>query len=302
MFCTKCGNQINEGQRFCTSCGIPVKGTEGSFNSEIKQKATKIKVPWTFGRVLKYIIITVVVVGLICAKLILGSIGVMDNEAVTSNDSGLNALEKGDYSGAAEHLENASDSAVSASVKMTTLTNLGYVYSSDGKPTEALKSFKEALTYSTVNSADYYLISGEIALLEANPQKALQNYTSAYNLKPEDFQINNALNLFYLDMNDAYPTYSDSKKALGYALKAYQVTPQETKSTATENLAIAYYLNEEYEKAISYFKQTVTSQPYIQLWLGMSYYSLEDFATAKPYLQRASDAGVTEANQFLETY
>ena len=39
MFCTKCGNQINEGQRFCTSCGIPVKGTERSFNSEIKQKA-----------------------------------------------------------------------------------------------------------------------------------------------------------------------------------------------------------------------------------------------------------------------
>ncbi|MEX0910108.1 MAG: tetratricopeptide repeat protein [Candidatus Paceibacterota bacterium] len=302
MFCTNCGNEINEGQRFCTSCGNSVKGAEKSFNSEIKQKTKKIKKPWTIGRVIKYVIVIIIVIGLLFIKLILGAIGLVDEAAVNSNDKGLSALDSGDYNSAIQHLEEASDSAVTSSAKMTTLTNLGYVYSSDGKYAEALQNFKEALNYATVNSFDYYLISGEIALLENKPQIALQHYKNAYNLKSDDFQINNALNLFYLDMNDEYPEYSDPQKALTHALKAHQASASETKGTATENLAIAYYLNGDFTKAITYFKQTKQDQPYIQLWLGMSYYSLGDYDVARPYLQRASNGGVTEADQFLATY
>lgn len=296
MFCTQCGEKLSEDQKSCQSCGAPV------ITSTPKQMPGKVTSPWTLGRLSKYAIISVIAISIITARLFMGGMGLMDNDAVHSNDNGLKAMETGDFAGAAGHLENAADSAASAPVKMTTLTNLGYVYASDGKNVAALQSFKEALTYATENSSDYYLISGEINLLEGSPEEALQNYLEANKVLPDDFQINNALNLFYLDMNDEYPNYSDVKKALGYAMKAYQVTPNETKSTARENLAIAYYINEDYITAISYFKESEQNQPYIQLWLGMSYYALEDYTTAEPYLQKASDAGLTEANQFLETY
>lgn len=302
MFCTNCGNKIEVGQRFCTGCGNAVKGTESSFNAEIKQNARKVKKPWTSGRVIKYILVTILVLGLLSIKVILSAMGLVDQEAVSSNDQGLAALNSGDYESATQHLENAADSAVTSATKMTTLTNLGYVYSSDGKTSEALSSFKEALGYATPDSFDYHLISGEIALLEGNPQKALGSYSKAYNLKPNDFQINNALNLFYLDMNDAYPTLTNPQKALEYALTAYRVTPSDTKGTATENLAIAYFVNEDYNNAIAYFKQTNQTQPYIQLWLGMSYYALGDPDTAKPYLETAYRAGLSEAKQFLDGY
>jgi len=302
MFCTNCGNKIEGGQRFCTGCGDPVKGTESEFNAQIKQAGKKIKKPWTAGRVIKYVVVTILVLGLLSIKLIFSAIGLVEQDTVSSNDQGLAALDSGDYESATQHLESAADSAVTSQNKLITLTNLGYVYSSDGKYTQALASFKEALDYTTPNSFDYYLISGEIALLEGNPQKALQNYNKAYDLRPNDFQINNALNLFYLDMDDAYPSLANPQKALGYALTAHRVSTSDTKGTATENLAIAYFINEDYTKAIAYFKQTNQDQPYIQLWLGMSYYVLEDYETAKPYLQRAYNAGLYEAKQFLDTY
>jgi tetratricopeptide (TPR) repeat protein len=303
MFCTNCGNQIDEGQRFCTSCGDPVKGTEKSFNSEIKQKAKKVKKPWTFGRFVKYAIVTIIVVGLLFIKLILSAVGLVDQAAVTSNDKGLDAMERGDMYTATQQLEEAADSAVTSSAKLTTLANLGYVYSSDGNYTKALQSFKEALTHASVNSSDYYLISGEIALIEKNPLKALQNYKSAYNLKPNDFQVNNALNLFYLDMEDAYPSSSDYKKALEHGLKAYSSSPSETKGTVAENLGLAYFLNEDYGNAITYLnKSSNPSQPTIQFWIGAAYYAQEQFVTAKPYLQRAKNGGVSEADEFLLTY
>ncbi len=303
MFCTNCGNELTTNQRFCTSCGTSVKGSEESLKVEINQEAQKpVKTPWTFFRVVKYVVVILIVVALLSIKLIVSAINTSNNTAVTSNDKGINALQSGDYDGAITHLEKASDSAVGGSTKMNVLTNLAYAYSSDGRDTEALAKFREALPYATANSFDYYLISGEIALLEGKPQEALTNYTSAYNLKPDDFQINNALNLFYLDINDKYPTFSDPQKALGYALKAYQTTAPETKGTATENLAIAYFLTKDFDKAIQYFKQTNQSQPTVQLWLGMSYFALEDYDTAKPYLQRADNGGVAEAKQFLDKY
>jgi len=147
MFCTNCGSNIENGQRFCTGCGNAVKGAENSFNTEIKQKAKEVKKSWTLGRVIKYVVVTIIVVGLLSIKVIFSAIGLVEQEAVSSNDQGWKALNSGDTKSATQHLKNAVDSAVTSSAKMTTLTNLGYVYSSDGKPSQALASFKEALGF-----------------------------------------------------------------------------------------------------------------------------------------------------------
>lgn len=145
------------------------------------------------GRVFKYVLVIVIVLFLLLARLIASSIGMVDQVAVNSNDRAIEAMEAGDMVTATRQLEAAADSAVTSASKMIILTNLGYVYVSEGNTTKGLQSFREALTYTSQNSADYYLISGEIALLEKNPKEALENYKSAYNIKANDFQINNAL-------------------------------------------------------------------------------------------------------------
>ena len=174
---------------------------------------------------------------------------------------------------------------------MTTRVNLAYVYSSEGKNDLALNTFKEALTFASEGTVDYYLISGEIALLEGKPNSALVAYNKAYEKDPNGFQINNALNLFYLDIADERPQYSNYPKALTYALKANEVQPSDI---TKQNLAIAYHLNENYKQAISLFLSVnnISGQPYVAYWLGLAYAGDQQPINAKRYLQIAIDGGV----------
>ena len=41
MYCNKCGNEIKEGQYFCTNCGAPVE----SLNQPVKVKKNKYVLP-----------------------------------------------------------------------------------------------------------------------------------------------------------------------------------------------------------------------------------------------------------------
>lgn len=43
MFCTKCGNQIKDGFKFCPKCGAPVYVEKGSSQSDVKAQEKVVK-------------------------------------------------------------------------------------------------------------------------------------------------------------------------------------------------------------------------------------------------------------------
>lgn len=302
MFCKNCGTESAGTKKFCTNCGTPFSVTQSS-ETTLPQKPVRPpmpKEPWTTGRIIKTVIAVVFVGGLVLLKFGWGAINSIDSTAVDKNNSAQESYQSGgDADQAISQLQQASQDAVTNSTKLTTKTNLAYVYSSEGKDDLALSTFKEALALAPEGSFDYYLISGEIALLEAKPNAALIAYNKAYEKGPSEFQINNALNLFYLDIASERPQYENYPKALTYALKAHEIQPSEI---TKQNLAIAYYFNENYKQSISLLSSTsnIASQPYIAYWLGLSYARDEQPINAKRYLQIAINGGVEVPQEVID--
>lgn len=289
MYCKKCGKELKADSKFCSSCGQASMGDKPVIEHTVKKESS-----WTMGRVIKIILITVAIgVGLFL-KFGLGAITYLDNDAVEKNNKGISSLESGDGNQAISELKNASENALTNETKLNTLKNLAYAYSSEGKNDLASKTFNEALALTDSNSFDYYLISGEIASLERKPDVAVSNYNKAYQMKPNDFQINNALNLFYLDLEETAPSYANYPKALTHAQNAYNnVGELDGKITAKENLAIAYFFNEKYNEALPLFlSMDLNKNSYINYWLGLTYIAKEDENNARFYLRKAKDAGV----------
>ncbi len=283
MYCKNCGVKSNEGQKFCTGCGNLFSHTinpEAKHTTEHFSKKHK-KTSWDFGRIIGIVI----VIGLIS----IGAYNSQDDEVVTQNNNAIANFDSGNNNQAIASLQEASQSAVSTENKINTLKNLAYVYSTDDKNVLALSTFKEAFALTTKDSYNYYLIAGEIALLENKPNSALIAYNKAYEKGPNEFQINNALTAFYLDLEDNAPEYVDYKKAVQYAERAAQLSDLQM---IKENLAVAYYFNEQYDKAISTFLALkVQTKPYINYLLGLSYAAKKDFVNAKFYLNKAITGG-----------
>jgi len=299
-FCTNCGKESAGKQKFCTSCGTPFLKVEEKKAPEVKTATVShaSESSWSVGRIVTILVI-LAIVGF-------GIWGSLDEDSITTNNEGLSSFESGDSQTAINQLQQASQDAVTSDTKLNTLKNLGYVYSSEGQYEQALQSFREALTNTSEGSFDYYLVSGEIALLEGKPNAAQISYNKAYELRPNDFQINNALNLFYLDLSEVAPYYSDYTKALKHGQKAYDVSDDLVKNTARQNLGIAHFFNENYDQAISLFSYTdVNKEPYMAYWLGWAYAAKGDVSNAKFYFQKAADAGIEmeqEAYDYLYSY
>lgn len=302
MFCKNCGTESAETKKFCTNCGTAfsvAQNAETTTSRPVRPPMPKER--WTTGRIIKTIAGVVFVSGLILLKFGWGAINSIDNTAVEKNNSAQESYQSGgDPNQAINQLQQASRDAVTNSTKLTTKVNLAYVYSSEGKNDLALATFKEALPLASEGGIYYYLISGEIALLEGKPNAALIAYNKAYEKDQNDFQVNNALNLFYLDIADERPQYSNYPKALTYALKANEVQPSDI---TKQNLAIAYHLNENYKQAISWMSSisNVDGQPYVAYWLGLSYAGDRQVANAKYYLRIAINGGV-EVPQEVRDY
>ena len=248
--------------------------------------ASAKKEPWTFGSVTKVIGI----VGVVGVLAVLGIISSADDDSIKTNNDALSNYDSGNSQQAISQFQQASQSAVNTDTKINTLKNLAYVYSSEGQDDQALKTFEQALALTSDGSFDYYLVAGEIAVLEDKPNSAQISYNKAYQLSPNDFQINNALALFYLNLSDSWPQYQDYKKALGYAQKAVQLTDLEI---AKQNLGMAYYFNDNYPQAISTLSSiTLDKDSYTAYFLGLSYAGNEDVVNAKLYLRKAIANGV----------
>jgi len=297
MFCKNCGDKIKKGAKFCAKCG-EVVSLDGNKVIEKKTEHANFSKSKLNLRAIVVIVIIVVVIGLnIYYK--------GDDEAVTSNEVGLELFDKGGGSTqeaqqAIDAFKEASESAVSPDVQIEVLKNLSYAYSAEGRTYEAIEVLKEALKLADSNSLNYYLINGDIAYLEARPNSALLNYNEAYNVDPNDFQANNALGIFYLDLEEIAPAHTDYQKALQYTKRAYELSGLET---VKENMAMAYLFSEDYDTAIAlYLSLNPSNKTYLYLWLAIAHYGKEDFVNGDAYVRKALDAGMEVPQELLDIY
>lgn len=296
MFCNNCNTELKEGQKFCTNCGAETKvPLVGAMKPSTAMPANAKPVPWTFSKIAGTVALVVVVGVLLLWQLV----SVADIGSVSKNNDGLASFEAGNNRQAVNELQEASQSAVSNEAKINSLKNLAFVYSSDGQNELALESFQQALNLTSEGSFDYYLIAGEITLLQGNSNSALLNYNKAYQLRPDDFQINNSLAIFYMDTEGAHPEYENYPKALVHAQVAYDASKLEV---TKQNLALAHYWNGNYDQAISLFSSlNIDKETYTAFWTGLAYLGKKDVANAKYYLKIAIAGGVAEAQTVYDS-
>ena len=286
IHCKKCGNEIPEGSKFCDKCGASVSGTYEKTarpNKPLSKKAWRLIGAGIFWGV---IIILVIVFSIR---------GSRDNRATSTNNAALDVYNSSDApSSKARVIQQLNDAYVSATdtqTKITILKNLAAAYDSENEYSEELNTLQKAATYTSSGTVDYYYVLGEIAELQNKPADALSDLKQAYSLNPQDYQINNELGLFYLDLDSSWTSYDDNAKALQY-LKAAQSI--QSSDISTENLAIAYYYNNDYQEALSLFLPlNLTNHPDLALWIGLSYASEKDSTDAKIYFQKAIALGDT---------
>lgn len=291
MFCKNCGKENKDGQRFCIDCGtaFPInKAQENPTTFSAIKTASKMNV----GTIAKVLVGIAIIGWIIYANL--------DEGAITTNNEGLSSFDSGDSQTAITQFQQAAQDATSNDTKINTLKNLGYVYATEGQNEQALAVFREALNFTKNNNFDYYLISGEIALLEYKPNAALLSFNKAYELKPTDFQLNNSLTLFYLDLEEIAPQYSNYPKALSYAKKAYEYDIEKS-AVSKHNLALAHFFNENFDQTISLLSTTnLTQHPHMAYWLGLAYLSKKDHINAKLYFRKALSAGVEMPKEIID--
>lgn len=294
MFCKNCGKESVGLKKFCTNCGMAFSNA-----GKINEEAVFPNAPTTPRKSASEIIKKGLGILFVVALVGWGTYNSLNEDVVEKNNDAISNFDAGNSQQAIDQLKDASQNAVSNENKINTLKNLAYVYSAEGKTSLAISSFKEALALTAQDSLDYYLISGEIALFEGKPNAAQIAYNKAYQKDPDDFQVNNALALFYLDLEEIAPDYTDYKKALQYAQRASQLTDLQI---AKQNLGIAYFFNENYNQAITVLSRiTLDKDTHTAYWIGLSYAGNEDHVNAEFYLRKAIANGV-EVPQEVHDY
>lgn len=309
MYCSKCGKENEDNASFCKHCGLSLakKESNNSMKTENKELASvkivssKLKPIW---KIIKIILIFFVISGVISAIIsaALDDAAITNNEAaITKANDGLSSFELGDNQTAINKFQQVKNDVTSNEDKIIILINLAYVYLDELDNEQALASFEEALTLAKFKSFHYYFISGEIALLEDEPGSAILNFNKAYELNSDDFQLNSAMAIFYLDLEELFPEYEDYVKALFYAKQAYKDDVTQSKNVK-QTLATAYFMNENYDETISLLSTSNLNQkPFPAYLLGLSYLVKGDEENAVIYLQKSIDGGI-EVSQEIYDY
>ena len=327
MKCIKCGREIPDGNNRCNACGEEIKIGKSINAANLAAKVQTMKTSTsqttpsdaqtTATNPLQSIIDlatnvnntaaakkknnwvgAIIGIVLFAGAAIFGSI---DDKAKEKNLEALNLLETtSNYDTAISQFESAANEMTSDTEKIEVLKNLGFAYLAADKDTEALATFKKALALVDSDPFNYNLINGEIALLENKPQDSLNYYLKALAEKPNDFQINSTIGVFYLGTNEVTNPFTDYNKALLYNLTAYN---DNTKSETTkETLAWNYYYVGKYNEAINLLlTTTLQNKPSNNFLLGLCHYELNDDAHAKKYFQTAKEQGF-ELGQNVEDY
>jgi tetratricopeptide (TPR) repeat protein len=281
MKCTNCGSELIEGNNRCNICGQEVKVSAAV--PAVKPKKNK----WAS------LVIFLVFIAI-------SAYNGFSNVGVQKNETGIDLLDKGgDYNQAIQSFSEAYGKVTSDEDKITVLKNWAYAYWANNQLPETKAKFQEALAMIKPESSDYYLVTGEIALLDNDAQKAEENYMKAVAKAPNDFQINTSLGVFYMGLDEFSADYAEYDKALIYNKKAYEVKPES--EMVKENLASNYFYLEKYQEAIDLFSLTsLDKKPYNNYMIGLCYLGLENNESAKLYVQKAMDAGFEAEPKVLE--
>jgi tetratricopeptide (TPR) repeat protein len=295
MYCKNCGHRtIDPAKTACEKCGT-LFTQENSIKQEPVAEAEVAAGASKAGKIRK-------IIGFI---FILGIIGwniyaSLDESAIDKNNDALAAYQSGDTDQAIAQFKQAVNEAVTTQTKIDTRINLTYAYISVGRVEEALAVLRDALTFTEKDSFYFHLINGEIALIEDKADLALAEYSKAYEQKPDDFQINTALTLFYIDMENMHPALVDYAKALIHAKKAYEADDKSV--LTTKNLAAVQYFNGNYSETITLFTSVdINNEPLNQFILGMAYAQIGNDVNAKRYLRLAMEGGM-ELPQDIKEY
>jgi tetratricopeptide (TPR) repeat protein len=290
MNCSKCGQKVEDFQKVCNNCGTPVKTVTAAASQNPTNNTTEKSKSKTGSKIVSGIIAV--------AFLGLGAYNSFEQKGIDQNNDALENFYTGDNQTAIQQLEEAKNQVIGDENKINTLKNLAYIYVTESQIEQAKKTFEEALALCEKDSFDYYLISGEIALLEPNPANAVLNFEKAAVINPDDYQLNNTLALFYIDLEGTAPEYVDYEKALNYAQKAYSV---DTSEITKQNLAIANFFMEDYDQTITLLLTSNLKQhPYAAFWLGLAYLGKEDHLNAGTFFQTALDNGAELPQEILD--
>lgn len=298
MYCKHCGKEVPNTSKFCTSCGKKIEIPTETVKGEPQNQDTpiiKTKIKSESETKFKNVIGTIVGIGIFLAIVWYGS---GDDTSISQNNKALESFDSGNTQEAILQIEEAELSAVSNANKINSLINAGYIYLSDEQSTQALTKFREAQNLSKNGSYEYYLVSGEIALLEKKPSVAIYNFEKAYEIDPNNYQAANSLGLLYLGIEDITESYTDYEKALLYLKKAHQYSDLDL---SKENLGMAYFFNEDYDTSLSYFFDTdYENDGLMNFWIGLNYLLKEDDLNAKYYFRQAQALGYPLSAEYIQ--
>lgn len=164
-------------------------------------------------------------------------------------------------------------------------SNLGSIYFSNNKDEKALEMFNKALEYAEEKTLGYYTINARIGLINKDIESSISNLKKALEIDSEDFDSNNILGLIYLGEYDKH--YTHYNEALKHNKKAYEML-QDFKTK--QNLALNYYMLEQYDKAEPLFLSIEQSNPEdaVSLYcLSIINFIRDDYESAKNYYEKA---------------
>lgn len=288
MKCFKCGAEVPQGNTTCNQCGQSLVA-----QTKLKTEENQPEQPKKKQSVAGIIVAVLVFIGF-------SAFGYYNNRAVDQNDQALDLMESGsNYEQALTGFEQAYDSVNSKEDKIEILKNWAYAYLSESDNDNAKTKFIEAKSLADQGSFNFNLISGEIALLDNQGQQALDYFNQAYDLAPDDFQINSTLGIFYLGLDEVTEIFTDYDQALIYNQAAYDGNSQS--ETMKENLALSYYFLERYAEAVPLLLATsLENKPYNNYLLGLCYYSLGADDSSRQYFQSAADQGYELSQEIIE--
>jgi tetratricopeptide (TPR) repeat protein len=247
------------------------------------------------GKIIRIVLIAVVIIG--------GVYAYLDEESIDKNNQAVSSFDSGDTSDeVVKQLQEAAEKSATKETKITALKNLAYLYESREEEELARQTFEKALREAKQDSLDYHLIKGEIAYLDNDFSQAGEHFRKAHQINPNDFQVNNTLALFYIDLENESPEVVNYPKALEHAREAYEKSDSDMKNTAGTNLAIAHYFNDNFDKTVELLKdRDFDKDPSLALWVGLAYLGEEDQGNARLYLKEAKQRGV-DIGPDLEAY